>query len=101
MHAPDSIELLQRAGLNFEQHKKKGIDVAQFGELLITSGLVLTEKVSWICFHGAYDFAYILRLLTGKDKLPENEKNFFEILKIYFPRIIDIKHLMTIHSDLR
>jgi CCR4-NOT transcription complex subunit 7/8 len=66
----------------------------------MTSGLVLTDKVSWICFHGAYDFAYILRLLTGKDKLPDNEKTFFEMLSIYFPKIVDIKYLMTLHKDL-
>lgn len=100
MHAPDSIQLLTKAGLNFADHKRKGIEPEHFGELLMTSGLVLTDKVSWICFHGAYDFAYILRLLTGKDKLPDNEKTFFEMLSIYFPKIVDIKYLMTLHKDL-
>eukprot|EP00494_Astrolonche_serrata_P027689 UN27953 len=101
INAPDSVDLLKKAGLNFEQHKRKGIAPAAFGDLLITSGLVLSKKVKWICFHGAYDFAYILKILTGQPKLPPNEKLFFDILSIYFPNIIDIKFLMTQHKDLK
>ena len=35
-----------------------------FGELMITSGLVLMDNVRWISFHGGYDFGYLLKLLT-------------------------------------
>ena len=73
----------------------------QFGELLMTSGLVLSDKVHWLCFHGAYDFAYLLRILTGLNPLPDDEKTFFELLSIYFPNILDIKYLMTMHNDLK
>lgn len=51
MCAPDSLDLLTKAGLDFERHGKYGIDVEHFGELLITSGLALFEDVKWVSFH--------------------------------------------------
>jgi CCR4-NOT transcription complex subunit 7/8 len=51
MYAPESIELLTKSGLNFKKHEEHGIDVNHFGELLISSGLVLLEDVKWISFH--------------------------------------------------
>ena len=51
MYAQDSIEMLNNAGIQFREHEENGIDPAYFAELLMTSGLILSEKVSWIAFH--------------------------------------------------
>lgn len=51
MYAPDSIELLKNSGIDFKRNEEDGIDVEYFGELLITSGLVLFDNVKWISFH--------------------------------------------------
>lgn len=51
MCAPDSLDLLTKAGLDFDRHERAGIDVEQFGELLITSGLALFDDVKWVSFH--------------------------------------------------
>jgi CCR4-NOT transcription complex subunit 7/8 len=51
MCAPESLDLLHKAGLDFERHDKMGIDVEHFGELLITSGLALFDDVRWVSFH--------------------------------------------------
>lgn len=51
MYAPESIELLTKSGINFKKHEELGIDVETFGELLISSGLVLLDDVKWISFH--------------------------------------------------
>ena len=51
MYAQDSIDLLNRAGIQFKRHEEEGIDVGDFAELLITSGLVLNEDVKWLSFH--------------------------------------------------
>jgi CCR4-NOT transcription complex subunit 7/8 len=51
MYAPESIELLQKSGIDFLRHTNEGIDINYFGELLITSGLVLFENVKWVSFH--------------------------------------------------
>lgn len=51
MYAQDSIDLLQQSGILFAKHEKHGIDVQDFGELLMSSGLVLVDDVTWISFH--------------------------------------------------
>ncbi len=51
MYAPDSIELLKNSGIDFKRNEEDGIDVQYFGELLITSGLVLFDNIKWISFH--------------------------------------------------
>ena len=51
MYAPDSIQLLQESGIDFKRNKEEGIDVEYFGELLVTSGLVLFDNVKWVSFH--------------------------------------------------
>jgi len=51
MYAQDSIELLQGAGIQFARHDDEGIDPTEFAQLLITSGLVLTDEIHWLSFH--------------------------------------------------
>jgi CCR4-NOT transcription complex subunit 7/8 len=52
MYSPESIELLQKSGLDFARHEEQGINPDEFAELLITSGMVLNEDIKWIGFHG-------------------------------------------------
>ncbi len=93
MYAQDSIELLERAGIEFKQHETRGIDVNEFGELLMTSGLVLREEVKWISFHSGYDFGYLVKLLTCQ-ALPKEEPEFFELFHTFFPCVYDLKYMM-------
>lgn len=51
MYAPESIDLLVKSGINFKRHEEYGISVESFGELLISSGLVLLDEVQWVSFH--------------------------------------------------
>lgn len=95
MFAQDSIDLLTKSGISFEDHKKRGIHPHLFGELLMVSGLVLDDRVKWVSFHSGYDYGYLLKLLTTVE-LPNDEKGFFELLRIYFPTIYDIKYMTSI-----
>ncbi len=81
VHAHDSIALLERAGLDFDAHSKLGIDTRLFAEMLITSGLVLDDDITWLSFHSGYDFGYLLRLLTAKD-LPAEDTDFFSTVRV-------------------
>jgi len=45
MYAQDSIELLKHSGIDFRANEERGIDVQRFGELLMVSGVVLSNKV--------------------------------------------------------
>jgi CCR4-NOT transcription complex subunit 7/8 len=51
VYAQDSIELLKQSGIDFAQNEARGIEVQRFGELLMTSGIVLNEDIRWITFH--------------------------------------------------
>ena len=92
LYAEDSIDLLQNSGIEFEKHSSFGIEPSQFAEMLLSSGLVLMDNVTWLTFHSAYDFGYLLSQLTCQS-LPESESEFLETLKIYFPNLYDIKYL--------
>ncbi|KAK3504513.1 CCR4-NOT transcription complex subunit 7 [Neurospora crassa] len=88
-----SIESLQQAGIDFSLLERDGIDPKEFAALLIPSGLVCFEDVRWISFHGGYDFGYLTKLLICS-QLPNDEVEFDQIMKLYFPSTYDVKHLM-------
>jgi len=100
MYAQDSIDLLAKSGIDFKEHDAKGIDVSDFGAVLMTSGIVLNEDVRWISFHSGYDYGYLLKVLTCK-ALPKEESEFFDLLRTYFPCIYDIKYLMKSCDNLK
>ncbi|GMJ14298.1 CCR4-associated factor 1k [Hibiscus trionum] len=97
--ANDSIELLRQSGIDFKKNNEKGIDAKRFGELLMSSGIVLNDNVHWVTFHSGYDFGYLLKLLTCQN-LPDTQAGFFSLIKIYFPTLYDIKHLMKFCNSL-
>lgn len=100
MYAQDSIDLLTRSGIEFQKNEELGIDVNDFGELLMSSGVVLNNNIKWISFHSGYDFGYLLKLLTCTP-LPAEETEFFELVHLYFPCIYDIKYLMKSCKNLK
>ncbi|EEB90558.1 hypothetical protein MPER_11217 [Moniliophthora perniciosa FA553] len=93
MASPESIDLLQKSGIDFARHEEMGILPNDFAELLITSGMVLTKEITWISFHSGYDFGYFLRLLTG-ESLPPTEDGFFDVLRQWFPINYDVRYLI-------
>ncbi|KAK9207828.1 hypothetical protein WN944_000175 [Citrus x changshan-huyou] len=97
--ASDSVELLHQCGIDFKKNNEKGIDVNRFGELLMSSGIVLNDVVRWVTFHSGYDFGYLLKLLTCRS-LPDTQAGFFELINMYFPVVYDIKHLMKFCNSL-
>lgn len=99
MYAQDSIDLLSKSGIDFAAHEKNGISTADFGEWLMTSGIVLNEEVKWISFHSGFDFGYLLKILTCAP-LPTKEDDFFAMLQLFFPCIYDIKFLMDSCTNL-
>lgn len=100
MFSQESIDLLTNSGIQFKKHEEEGIDTTDFAVLLIGSGVVLCDNIYWLSFHSGYDFGYLLRILTGAN-LPTKVTEFFELLKIYFPRVYDLKYLMKSTKDLK
>ncbi|GAA0148769.1 mRNA polyadenylation factor [Lithospermum erythrorhizon] len=93
-HVPASIDLLRQQGINFDKNRKDGIKCSRFGDLMMSSGLVCNDYVTYVTFHGAYDFGYLIKTLTGRG-LPGTLSGFLELLRVFFgERVYDVKHLM-------
>lgn len=115
LFSQDSIDGLRHSrGLDLEKHRSQGIDILEFGEQIMSSGLVLEDNMRWITFCGAtdfsakppvaneppwvtfcgmYDFGFLLALLTSC-ALPEDVAGFYEQLDTFFPCRCDVaKHL--------
>jgi CCR4-NOT transcription complex subunit 7/8 len=99
IYATDSIELLRHSGIDFRRNAERGVDARRFAELFMSSGVVLSDAVCWVTFHAGYDFGYLLKILTC-DALPDTQAGFFRLMKIYFPTVYDIKHLMKFCNSL-
>ncbi|GFQ01363.1 probable ccr4-associated factor 1 homolog 11, partial [Phtheirospermum japonicum] len=93
-HAPNSIDLLRHQGVDFEFTLKFGVTVSQFAELMVSSGLVCNDSVTYITFHSGYDFGYLIKAITGK-ALPGSLPDFLNLLRVFSgDRVYDVKHLM-------
>jgi len=100
LYAADSVQFLQNCGIDFGRHNREGVDATLFGELLMSSGIVLSDEVRWIAFQGKYDFGYLIKILSC-DQLPASQDHFFDLLHTYFPNIYDIKWLLhNVHHEL-
>ena len=100
MYAEESINLLKKAGQDFDKHQRDGIDVHLFASLLITSGLTFNDDVYWVSFHSGYDFGYIMKLMWCR-LLPTNETEYRRLVKKFFPNIYDAKFLIKHAQRLR
>lgn len=98
--AKSSMNVLREAGINFEKHKNEGIDHNTFSEYFITSGLIFNEDVTWICFHGAFDFGYMYKTIANS-LLPDHENMFLAYIENYFPKMYDIKYMKHEFDELK
>ncbi|WVZ05308.1 hypothetical protein V8G54_018654 [Vigna mungo] len=73
---------------------------------MMISGLLCNNHIHWITFHGAYDFAYLVKVLSHRflhvqPLLPPNLGNFLQLVKFFFGHeIYDVKHLVKFCPNL-
>jgi CCR4-NOT transcription complex subunit 7/8 len=100
MYNEDSINLLKKAGCDFDKFARDGIPEHEFGSLLVSSGLPFDKKVYWISFHSGYDFCYLMRSMFIK-YLPNDEEQYRRMIKQYFVNIYDVKFMLRHAQKLR
>ncbi|XP_059654717.1 probable CCR4-associated factor 1 homolog 11 [Cornus florida] len=95
-HNPDSIQLLMRQGIDFWKNQQMGIDGREFALLLSCSGLVFKRSpMTWVTFHSAYDFGFLIKLLLGGRELPNDLSQFIGLVGFYFGMTVyDIKYMI-------
>lgn len=92
MCSADGVELLRQSGVDFVKHETEGIDPFVFAELLISSGLVLNDKINWVAFHSGYDLGYLISVLLNRE-VPVEESGFLRVVRKYFPNVYDVKYM--------
>ncbi|KAL6538446.1 hypothetical protein OROGR_012434 [Orobanche gracilis] len=96
LHDPEAITMLERQGMDFPKNKRMGIDSSCFAVLFRFSGLCFASygKVTWVTFHGPYDFGYLIKILTGGD-LPGDIDVFLDLVREFFgPAVYDVKSMI-------
>jgi len=93
VYSSESIDLLHNSGIDFKKLLNRGVQMDRFAEWLTSSGLILNDDITWISFHGAYDFAYLLKILTNL-LLPNGENEFLDLAAVYFPNFYDVRYLV-------
>ncbi|XP_068466607.1 probable CCR4-associated factor 1 homolog 11 [Phaseolus vulgaris] len=105
-HAPHSIALLQRQGIDFDKNRRFGVNIVRFAELMMFSGLLCNNNIQWIAFHSAYDFGYMVKILSQRlfymqPFLPPNLCDFLQLVKFFFGyKVYDVKHLIRFCPNL-
>ncbi|XP_059448818.1 probable CCR4-associated factor 1 homolog 9 [Corylus avellana] len=82
LHNSEFIQLLERKGIDFNKNREKGIESKEFARLIFDSGLLWNSKIAWDTFHNAYDFGYVVKILTGR------------LVYLFGYKVFDIKHMI-------
>ncbi|KAL6544501.1 hypothetical protein OROMI_023363 [Orobanche minor] len=96
LHDPESISMLERQGMDFPKNRRMGIDSSYFAVLFRFSGLCFVPygRVTWVTFHGPYDFGYLIKILTERD-LPGDVNVFLRLVREFFgPTVYDVKSMI-------
>ena len=65
-----------------------------FAELFWESGLLSMSDKIWLSFHGAYDPAFLMKIMSGQE-LPDNMRSFLYRVTVYFGHdVFDVKYLV-------
>ena len=96
----ESLELLRKSGINFEKHENLGIDVFEFSQLLMDSGLMMDDSVTWITYHAAYDLGFLINILMN-DSMPNNKEDFEWWVHQYMPNFYDLNLVYKIIQEFK
>ncbi|CAK7350532.1 unnamed protein product [Dovyalis caffra] len=91
LYVLESVEFLKKNGLDFDKHARDGIHMSGFAKIF-TAVLAKHRDLFWVTFHGLYDLAYALGLITMAP-LPNSVLGFTTLLGSVFGRVVDVKYM--------
>lgn len=91
LYVCESVKFLQNNGIDFDRNREEGINVSMFAKML-ANVLSRHRDLCWVTFHGLYDLAYTLKLVT-KENLPSSLVKFTKLLGIVFSKVVDVKFM--------
>ncbi|TQE05827.1 hypothetical protein C1H46_008510 [Malus baccata] len=98
-HVADSITLLKANGLDLEKFRKFGIDPEVFEEGFAEVLRMHRGRLLWVSFHGLYDSAYVMKLMTRK-AMPSSPTEFAAMAGNLFERVCDLKFMAKFYQGL-
>ncbi|URD95571.1 CCR4-associated factor 1 [Musa troglodytarum] len=96
--SPTSLELLRRSGHDLEGNRRNGIDGDKWSNVLRNKLFDRRYGSVYVTFHGLYDVAYVMKLITGGAPLPATLREFIAAARRVFGTLYDIKHIAK-HCD--
>ncbi|KAL9691665.1 hypothetical protein QQ045_012090 [Rhodiola kirilowii] len=90
-----SIDMLRSRGLDFDFHRREGIDSKTLAQKMLDIGLLEnpSDNVTWVTFQGAYDFAYLIK--AAEKRLPETLEDFQLLVRYCFGTdVYDVKYML-------
>ncbi|CCK69768.1 CCR4-NOT core DEDD family RNase subunit POP2 KNAG_0D00160 [Huiozyma naganishii CBS 8797] len=100
MVSVESLELLTKSGINFEDHHQNGVSTYEFAQLMMDSGLVMDPEVTWITYHAAYDLGFLVNILMN-DIMPNNREDFEKWVHTLMPNMFDLNLIFKVIRDLQ
>ncbi|KAJ8513841.1 hypothetical protein OPV22_004275 [Ensete ventricosum] len=91
--SPKSLELLRRSGHDLERNRREGIDCDKWSNILRNKLFDRRYGSVYVTFHGLYDVAYVIKLVTGGAPLPATLREFTAAARRVFGTFYDIKYI--------
>ncbi|KAK1267451.1 hypothetical protein QJS04_geneDACA014622 [Acorus gramineus] len=91
----NAVDFLRNSGIDLERNLREGVAVDDFAKLFkkaFVDGGRNGQQHRWITFHGLYDFAYMIKILTAAP-LPGNLGEFLSLVATFFGRVYDLKSM--------
>ncbi|XP_009398821.2 putative CCR4-associated factor 1 homolog 8 [Musa acuminata AAA Group] len=91
--SPKSLELLRRSGHDLEGNRRNGINGDKRSNVLRNKLFDRRYGSVYVTFHGLYDVAYVIKLITGGAPLPPTLREFIAAARRVFGALYDIKYI--------
>lgn len=83
-----------------DKSQTRGINPRVLGHELNSSNLIMNDEVTWVTFHGQYDFSYLMKVILAA-QLPDRPTGFLDYLEMIFPVKYDIKMMINEMEEIK